>query len=195
MTRAEKRRQNKKTRNRILAREWIRDLLIAALLALIVMQFIKPTIVQQHSMEPNFYSGDYLFVSKQAYNLFGGTPQLGDVIVFKSAMKTEEGEDKLLIKRVIGTPGDVITIKDGTVFVNGEAIDDSYTKDQYTNGNVTDLVVPADSYYCLGDNRLSSADSRDSRVGFVFIDSIVGKAVFRIYPFNVIGKIENPYAE
>lgn len=195
MTRAEKRRLDKSRRNKLLVREWIRDLLIAALLALIVMQFIKPTIVQQHSMEPNFYAGDYLFVSKQAYNLFGGKPELGDVIVFRSAMKTEEGDDKLLIKRVIGTPGDVLTIKDGIVYVNGNAIDDSYTKDQYTNGSITDLVVPADSYFCMGDNRLSSADSRDPRVGFVFIDSIVGKAVFRIYPFNVIGRIDNPYEE
>ena len=80
--------------------EWIKDILIAALIALIVMQFVKPTIVKQHSMEPNFYTNDYLFISKQSYRLFRGTPELGDVIVFKSEIEDDNGIKKLLIKRI-----------------------------------------------------------------------------------------------
>lgn len=163
--------------------------------AVLVMQFIKPTIVRQRSMEPNFYTNDYLFVSKQSYKLFGGTPERGDVIVFRSGLETEKGEKKLLIKRVIGKPGDVITITAGKVYVNGEELDDSYTNDLYTNGEISDLIVPEDSLFCMGDNRLVSIDSRSPDVGFISYDSVVGKVVFRIYPFNKIGTIRNPYEE
>ena len=173
----------------------IKEVLLAVIIAVIVMQFIKPTIVKQRSMEPNFYTDDYLLVSKQSYKLFHNKPEIGDVIVFETGMKTDEGEDKLLIKRVIGVPGDVLSIKDGKVFVNGSEIDDSYTKEQYTSGDIEDLVVPEDMLFCLGDNRAVSVDSRSSDVGFVAYDSILGKAVFRLYPFNTFGAIKNPYKE
>ena len=176
-------------------RDWVKDIALAVVVAVLVMQFIKPTIVRQRSMEPNFYTNDYLFVSKQSYKLFGGTPERGDVIVFRSGLETEKGEKKLLIKRVIGKPGDVITITAGKVYVNGEELDDSYTNDLYTNGEISDLIVPEDSLFCMGDNRLVSIDSRSPDVGFISYDSVVGKVVFRIYPFNKIGTIRNPYEE
>ena len=174
-------------------KEWIKQLLLAIVIAAIVMQFIKPTIVKQRSMEPNFYTNDYLLVSRQSYKLFKNTPELGDVIIFETEMKTDDGEDKLLIKRVIGVPGDVISIKDGKVYVNGTEIDDSYTKDQYTSGDIEDLVVPINKLFCLGDNRAVSVDSRSSDVGFVDLDRVIGKAVFKVYPFKDFGKIDNPY--
>ena len=129
-------------------REWGKDVAIAVVIAVIVMQFIKPTIVKQRSMQPNFYTNDYLFISKQSYKLFGGQPQRGDVIVFKSKLEDAEGETKMLIKRVIGVPGDVISIHDGKVYINGKEIDDSYTMDSYTNGDIKELVVPADHLFC-----------------------------------------------
>ncbi len=175
--------------------EWIKDILIAALIALIVMQFVKPTIVKQHSMEPNFYTNDYLFISKQSYKLFRGTPELGDVIVFKSEIEDDNGIKKLLIKRVIGVPGDVITIEDGAVYVNGKEIDQSYTKDNYTSGSLKDVEVPADSVFVMGDNRAVSIDSRYEQVGFIPFDEIVGKAVFKVFPLGSFGRIGNPYKE
>ena len=174
-------------------KELIKEVLAAVIIALIVMQFIKPTIVKQRSMEPNFNSNDYLLISKQSYGLFRNKPEIGDVIVFETNMKTDNGEDKLLIKRVIGVPGDVITIKDGKVFVNGTEIDDSYTMEQYTTGDIEDLVVPENKLFCLGDNRGVSVDSRSADVGFVDYDSILGKVIFRLYPFKDLGVIKNPY--
>ena len=174
--------------------EWAKDIVIAIIIALIVMQFIKPTIVQQRSMEPNFYTNDYVLVSKQSYGLFRQTPKLGDVIIFATDQTTDKGEEKLLIKRVIGVPGDVITIRGGKVYINGEVIDDSYTADQFTTGDIVDLVVPENKVFCLGDNRGVSIDSRSSEIGFVDFDSIVGKAVFRLYPFSSMGRIKNPYS-
>lgn len=178
-----------------LIKEWIKDILIAVVIALIVMQFFKPTIVKESSMEPNFIENDYVFVNKQTYHLFRGNPQEGDVIVFQSSLPGQDGSNKLLIKRVIGLPGDKISVLDGKVFVNGKMIDDSYTKDQYTNGQIEDLIVPKDEYFVMGDNRRVSIDSRYPEVGFVKKDEIVGKVVFRLFPIDKIGTIKNPYKE
>lgn len=174
--------------------EWGKDIVIAIGIALVVMQFIKPTIVQQRSMEPNFYTNDYILVSKQSYKLLGKQPKIGDVIIFETDQTTDKGETKLLIKRVIGVPGDVVTIRGGKVYINGEVIDDSYTAEQFTTGDIVDLEVPENKLFCLGDNRSVSIDSRSADIGFVDFDSIVGKAVFRLYPFNAMGSIENPYS-
>lgn len=173
--------------------EWVKGAAIAICVALAILQFVKPTVVQQHSMEPNFYTNDYLFISRQSYKLFGGTPKLGDVVVFNTELQTDEGENKLLIKRVIGTPGDVIDIKNGKVYVNGQEIDDSYTNDHTTNGDLEGFVVPVDTVFCMGDNRLVSVDSRSDEIGCVPYDQIMGKVVFRLLPINKIGAIHNPY--
>lgn len=175
-------------------KEWMKDIIIAVIVAAVVMQFIKPTIVKESSMEPNFYEDDYLFVSKQSYGLFRGTPKIGDVVIFKSNIdEGDTGRKKLLIKRVIGTPGDKISVHDGKVYVNDEQIADNYTKDKDTNGEVKDLIVPKDKYFVLGDNRTVSVDSRYADVGFVAKKELVGKVVFRLLPFKRFGTIKNPY--
>ena len=171
--------------------ELIKDLIIAIVIAFVIVQFIKPTIVMESSMEPNFYERDYLLVSRMAYK-FDKMPQKGDVIIFKSDLRTEDGDKKLLIKRVIGLPGDQIMIRDGIVTINGETDEQGYTKDGVTSGEV-EITVPEGELFCMGDNRAVSIDSRSSDVGCVEMDRVVGKAVFRAFPFNKIGKIPNPY--
>ncbi len=173
--------------------DWGKSIASALVIALVIMQFFTPTVVQQHSMEPNFNTNDYVFVSKQAFKLLGGKPKLGDVIVFRSQLKTEDGKRKLLIKRVIGVPGDIITIENGKVYLNYKELDDSYTKNQYTNGDIKDFVVPEKSLFCMGDNRLVSQDSRSEELGVVSYDSVIGKVVFRLFPLKDIGLIDNPY--
>ena len=172
-------------------KEWIKDIAIAIVIALIVVQFIKPTIVKESSMEPNFYNNDYLFVSKQAYRW--GEPKRGDVVIFKSSLVQENGDEKLLIKRVIGLPGETLDIRDEHVYINGEMIDDSFTMDGTTYGEIDGLVIPEDEYFCMGDNRDVSIDSRDPAVGCVHVDQMVGRAVFRLFPFNEFGTIDNPF--
>ena len=81
---------------------WIRDIVIAIIIAAIILAFFKPIIVQQESMQPNFYSGDYVITSRQSYRLFG-EPQRGDIIVFKSDLYDDSGKQKNLIKRIIGS--------------------------------------------------------------------------------------------
>ena len=172
-------------------KEWIKDIIIAIVIAIVVVQFIKPTIVKESSMEPNFYANDYLFVSKQSYTF--SEPKQGDVVVFHSELKQDNGDEKLLIKRVIGLPGDTIDIKDDKVYINGVELAEDYTKDGYTTGEVEGLVVPEGKVFCMGDNRRVSIDSRYPEVGCVEIDEIIGKVVLRVWPFSEFGLIKNPY--
>ena len=168
------------------AKEWIKDILIAIVVAFLVLQFIKPTIVQEHSMENTLVANDYLFISKQSYRLFGD-PQRGDIIVFHSSLTTSDGSEKLLVKRIIAIPGDTISITGGVVYINGEPQDEPYTKDGYTNTEVDEVYVPEGKLFCMGDNRQNSRDSRDSAIGLVDEDDVLGKAVFRLFPFSRIG--------
>lgn len=169
------------------AKEWIKDIGLAVIIAVLILQFIKPTIVQEHSMENTLKSGDYLFVSKQSYKLFGKDPGRGDIIVFHSSLTTAAGKEKLLVKRVIAVPGDTISISNGVVYLNGDPLIEGYTKDGYTDTDLSEITIPEGKLFCMGDNRQNSADSRDSRIGLVDDDLILGKVVFRLFPFNKIG--------
>ncbi len=162
---------------------WIRDILIAVAIAAVILAFFKPIIIQQQSMEPNFYSGDYIITSRQAYNLFGD-PQRGDIIVFDSGTYTEDGQAKNLIKRIIGLPGDTVEIMDGEVYLNGEMLTEDYIKEPGLSGEMEAVTVPEGQLFVMGDNRRVSLDSRSGSVGTISQDSIIGKVVVRVYPFS-----------
>ena len=169
-------------------KEWIKDIGIAVLIAVLLLQFIKPTIVREHSMENTLFSNDYLFVGKMHYKLFSDYER-GDIIVFKSNLSSDTGSKKLLIKRIIALPGETISISGGVVYVDGVALEEDYTKDGFTQGEMYPVTVPEGCLFCMGDNRQNSADSRDSRIGFVEQSTVVGKAVIRLFPFNKIGTL------
>lgn len=164
---------------------WIRDIIIAIIIAAIILAFFKPIIVQQESMQPNFYSGDYVITSRQSYRLFG-QPERGDVIVFKSGLYDETGNQKNLIKRIIGLPGDTVEIKAGDVYINGELLQEEYVAEQGLSGEMEAVTVPEGRLFVMGDNRRVSQDSRNAAVGTIDTDSIVGKVVIRLYPFSEI---------
>ena len=161
-------------------KQWIRDIGLAMLIVLAVTTFIKPTIVHGTSMNPTLQDGDYLLVSKQAYTF--EEPERGEIIIFRVSE-----DNKLYIKRVIGLPGDVITIKNGEVYVNGELNDKNYTLDGYTSGNIDELVVPDGEVFVLGDNRLNSIDSRE--IGTQAIENVKGVAFVRLWPPAAFGKL------
>ena len=170
-------------------KELIKDVLIAIAIVIVITLVIKPTIVKESSMEPTLYENNYLFVNKLAY-INKDHPDYGDIIVFKSNIDKDEGNGKkMLIKRVIGVENDVISIKDGQVYRNGKVLDEPYTLEGFTTGEITELKVPKDQVFVMGDNRSISLDSRSDEVGTISEDSILGRAFVRLYPFNEIGLI------
>ncbi|MFF2531469.1 signal peptidase I [Brevibacillus sp. NPDC058079] len=160
---------------------WIKVLIIAALIGSGVSFVIKPTLVSGESMFPTLNSQDYLILNRLAYKI--GEPQHKDIVVFQSRLPGE----KILIKRVIATQGEKISVKDGNVYVNDKLIDEPYLKGISTSGNV-EGIVPENMMFVMGDNRGNSIDSRRSEVGFVSKDEVIGKVWFRLLPFKPIAE-------
>ena len=146
---------------------------VAALIATLVLPVIQ---IEGTSMEPTLVNGDIVLLTKTT--VFGR----GDICSFA-------WNNKILIKRVIGIPGDWIEIDtDGTVYLNGEKLEEPYAQ-QLAVGEC-DLEfpyqVPQEQYFVLGDMRESSIDSRNTLIGCVEKDQIVGRVFFRIWPFKAI---------
>lgn len=164
------------------------DIIIAVILAAAVLFFIRPTVVKQTSMQDTLNPNDYIIMYKRAY--VSNEPQRGDIVIFESDLADEEGNGKLLIKRVIGLPGDSIDIIDDQVYLNDELFEEDYIRDGVTPpADGTHFEVPEGEYFMMGDNRIVSVDSRYEEVGYVAKDLIKGKAVLRLFPFTQITKL------
>ena len=143
--------------------------------------FFRPTVVSGSSMNPTLSSNDLLLLNGVSQKL-----NYGDIAVIRRE------NDTLLIKRVIGLAGDTIYINgdDGCVYRNGERLDEPYavfpTPAQQLLGEVS---VPLGHIFVLGDNRVNSHDSRYNDIGMIPLDSVIGKAVYRLYPFKSAGKL------
>ena len=134
------------------------------------------------SMQPTLETGEFVIVNKLAYML--GKVQIGDVIVFHFPRDPEQE----YIKRVIGLPGDQVTVQDGKVSVNGQPLNEDYIAAPPAYEST--WKVPADSLFVLGDNRNNSSDSHNW--GPVPLDYVVGKAVFVYWPPTRWGMLEEP---
>lgn len=152
-------------------------LTIVAAVAVLIATLVLPVLqIEGKSMEPTLVNGDIVLLTKTTnFNR-------GELCGFS-------WNNKLLIKRVIGIPGDWIEIDtDGTVYLNGEKLDEPYAQ-QLAVGEC-DLEfpyqVPQEQYFVLGDMRESSIDSRNTLIGCVEKDQIVGRVFFRIWPFKTM---------
>lgn len=181
-------------KGRSVMKEVLSDVVVALLIAVAVLCVIRPTVVKQTSMENTLKDGDYLILYKLAYKIHG--PERGDIIVFSSDAYNElNGDKRLLIKRVIGLPGDAISIsEDDQLYINGKVYHEEYLKEGTTP--IVDVpapgrtyVVPKDCYFCMGDNRGGSVDSRSNDVGPVKKESIKGKIILRLFPLSKIGRL------
>lgn len=156
----------------------ISSLIVAAAVAVLISLLLLPVLrVTGSSMNPTLENDQLIICSKQ------GNFKRGDIIAFYY-------NNKILLKRVIGVSGDEINITaDGTVYVNGEKIDEPYVTSPALGECDIEFpyTVPELRVFVLGDNRAVSVDSRSSVIGSVSEESVVGKVVFRIYPIKKIG--------
>ncbi len=161
--------------------DWILPILAAIVIAYLINTFLLFKVyIPSESMVPTLNKDDQLFVTK-VYNR--NNIKHGDVLVFYS----HELQD-LLIKRVIGLPGDKVEVKDGIVYLNGEKLDETYVK--YPSKKPGSFVVPEGKYLFMGDNRANSNDSRYWENPYIDGKDIRGKAQIRVYPFNRMGLIK-----
>ena len=173
-----------------LLREVLETIVPAVLIALLINLFMaQATRVYGQSMEPNLHTDQRLVVEKLSYNRFLrqhlglNGPQYGDVVVIRLPTQANE----LLIKRVIGLPGDVVEIHDGRVFVNGQSIEEPYLPNS-TAGSYGPTTVPPLNIFVLGDNRDFSNDSRN--FGTVPLKNVVGRAWFSYWPIDLLGFVQ-----
>jgi len=152
-------------------REILETLLLTFFIFFIVNSLIGRYRIDGNSMNPTLLNGEYLIISNFAYQL--DEPQRGDIIVFRHPRS-----DLNLIKRVIGLPGDTVTIQNGVVSVNGVALDEPYIQAAPTYSS--SWVVPDGQYFVLGDNRNNSSDSH--AWGFLPKENILGKALLVYWP-------------
>lgn len=146
----------------------------------------RPAAVIGNSMLPNFSGGDRV----ACVHSFSGYER-GDVVIISHATRKDES----VIKRVIAVGGDTVDIDfyKGTVSVNGQVLDEPYagTPTNLSYDMTFPVTVPEGKLFVLGDNRNDSIDSRSTDIGFINENKVLGKVVFRFYPFNKIGIIKN----
>lgn len=170
--------------------EVIKIFIVASVIVLPIRYFLfQPFIVKGDSMVPNFHSGDYLIVDELSYRF--SEPKRGDVVVFKYPKDTTQR----FIKRIIGLPGEVVDIKNGTVSVTDNSgktfnLEENYLpKDLKTYGDVN-MKINSNEFFVLGDNREFSFDSR--RWGSVPKNNIIGKAFIRVFPLAAFSQFTAP---
>ncbi len=161
-------------------RSMLGTLVVVAAGAVLISTLMAPALqVTGTSMEPTLENGDIVLASR------GSAFNRGDVIAFYY-------NNKILLKRVAGLPGDQVTIDDeGNVIVNGDKLDEPYVMEKSFGECDIDFPyqVPDGKYFVLGDHRSTSVDSRSRSVGCIPSDLVVGKIALRVFPFEKLGAV------
>ncbi len=162
-------------------------LIVIAAMFLIIKYVGQRTVVMGHSMEPTLQDSDNLITDKITYRF--RDPKRFDIIVFPF----KDNRATLLIKRIVGMPGEIVQVIDGNVYVNGYALEDNYGNAVMTDpGLAADpVVLKEDEYFVLGDNRNNSTDSRFESVGNIHRSEIIGRAWLRVWPLNKLSLLKH----
>ena len=158
---------------------WVYVIGMAAIIAFVLNTFIiANSKIPSESMENTIMTGDRVVGFRLSY-LFS-EPKRGDIIIFKFP----DDEKFYYVKRIIGEPGDIIDIKDGKIYLNNSdtPLVEDYIKEEMVPEPDMHFEVPEDSYFCMGDNRNNSADSRRWQNKYVHKDKIIAKVIFRYFP-------------
>ena len=179
-------------------REVLETLVLAVIIFAIAQATVQSFVVKQQSMDPTLKEGQRLLVSKAVYWRLGGwlgqhlplkkdgevayvfhLPRRGEIVVFHAP----HPPDEVLIKRIIGLPGEQVEIRDGKVYINGKALNEPYAHG--SSPSLSPVVVPAGHYFVMGDNRSLSHDSSDwEGMGPIPLQNIIGKAWVSLWPLG-----------
>lgn len=154
----------------------------------LIITFVgQRTHVSGESMKNTLDHGDQLIVDKITYRF--QDPERFDIIVFPFHYK----ENTYYIKRIIGLPGETVQIADGTIYINGQVLEESYGREVMQDPGIAaePITLGEDEYFVLGDNRNQSSDSRDPSVGLIHRDEIIGRAWLRIWPLDSFGILKH----
>jgi len=149
----------------------------------VIVFVVQPVRVEGTSMLPHLHDGERIFVNKFIYRF--NAIERGDIVVFWYP----NDPSKSFIKRVIGLPGETVSIKDGIVYINGQPLEELYLDDHHhmRHENMSSTFIRPHYYFVMGDNRDSSNDSR--QWGLVPEKYVYGKAIFRYWPPSSVGTI------
>ncbi|AKM83624.1 MAG: signal peptidase I, signal peptidase I [Candidatus Woesebacteria bacterium GW2011_GWF1_31_35] len=161
--------------------------LAVGIFLIVYLLILRPHKIKGASMEPNFPDGEYLLTEKVSY--YTKEPQRGDVIVFKPPISEDE-----FIKRIIGLPGETVSIQNGKFLINDKELDEPYIKVDTNSGGFLKegekYLVPSGEYFVAGDNRPHSSDSRIW--GPINKKVITGKAWVVYWPPKSTGLVQMP---
>jgi len=165
-------------------KSWLRDIVLAMATAIFIVVFVvQPVKVEGTSMQPHLVDQERIFVNRFIYRF--AEIERGDVVVFWYPRDAQ----KSFIKRVVGIPGDDVEIRYGSVYINGEKIQEPYLRPEFRDReSFGKVIVPQNQYFVLGDHRSSSNDSRNW--GFVPSELIYGKAIFSYWPISRLGLVD-----
>ena len=178
---AELKRVKYRSRYRAVLRSTLYMLIVVAAVAVLVATIWMPVLqIYGASMTPTLSEGDIVVSIK------GSDFQPGDLVAFYLG-------NKILVKRCIAGPGQWVDIdEDGNVYVDDKPLEEPYLTEKSLGGSNIELPyqVPDNRYFCMGDHRSTSVDSRHKEVGCVSEEQVVGKIVFRVFPFGGFGKLK-----
>lgn len=166
---------------------WVAEIAAVIFLAYFIIYYcVEKTTVIGSSMEPTLSANDHIIINKFIYRI--SDPKRFDVIVFKQSGKEHSYYN---IKRIIGLPGETVQIKNGEVYINGEKLKETVNVESMVNYGLAaeEITLEENEYFVLGDNRNNSEDSRFASIGNIRRDEIIGKASFRLSPFNFVSKL------
>lgn len=154
---------------------------LAAVIMFIFNYILMLNLIPSGSMEGTIQTGDVVIASR----LDADSPERYDIMVFRAPDEPEN----YFIKRVIGLPGETITIEDGKVYADGVELDDTFLTAEMSHAGSGTYVVPENSYFMLGDNRNHSLDSRFWNKKYVPAEDMVAKAKCVLFPFKNVGSL------
>lgn len=185
--------ETKKARRRQLLKEsgyFLIAAVLVILLAWLIVHFaLKKASMIGSSMQTTLYNGEDLIVNRTSYKLF--SPKRGTVIAFYP--ETDENEEhtdsSILVRRVVGLPGEQVQIKDGLIYINGEPLSEKYKFDPIESAGraLEPVTLEKNEYFVMSDKRDDLDDSRSTSFTKVYKKQIIGKVVFSLNPFALIG--------